>query len=290
MPVVLIGAHVSTAGGLAKAVARGAERNCDAIQIFNQSPRMWRPTNYGDEDFAAFREAFDASSMQSVVIHAIYLLNPASVDAELRRKSIDSLVHALRVGDAIGADGVVLHSGAAKGEPLDAALKRACGSLRTALDESDHCRLLLENTAGAQGLLGRDLHELAALIDGIGGDERLGVCIDSCHALASGYEIRTPEATTALVDELDALFGLERLRCLHVNDSKTPLGGNSDRHALIAEGEIGADGFRAFLSEPRFKGLPAFLETHGPKSDGAPPDAQLKLTRRLRDEGIAARG
>src|SRR5215469_3055127 len=150
---MLIGAHVSTAGGLDKAIERGTELGCESIQIFNQSPRMWRPTNYGEEDFAAFREAMDDSPVEAVIIHAVYLINCATKDKELRKKSLNSLAHALRIGDGIGAAGVVLHPGAQKGEPHGPSMKRASKVIKAALDETDSCRLLLEQTAGHQGLL-----------------------------------------------------------------------------------------------------------------------------------------
>jgi deoxyribonuclease IV len=236
---MLIGAHVSTQGGLTNAVERGVESESDAIQIFNQSPRMWRPTNYTDEDFAAFREGFGESRMEQVVIHAVYLINCASKDGEIRKKSIDSLTHALRVGDGIGADGVVLHAGSRKGEPQGASMKRAAKAIAKALANTDRCPILLENTAGTDGPLGRDFDELAGLVDLLDGDARIGICLDSCHLLASGFEIRTPEALGAVIEEFDQKVGLDRLRCLHLNDSKIPLGGNRDRHAALGEGEIG---------------------------------------------------
>ena len=285
---MLIGAHVSTAGGLAKTVERGVERECDAIQIFHQSPRAWRPTRYSSEDFAAFREAFDASPLETVVIHAVYLVNCASKDRTIRRKSIASLTHALRIGDEIGAAGVVLHAGARKGEPHDASMKRAAKAIAKAISDSERCPVLLENTAGTQGPLGRNFDELADLIELAGGDGRLGACLDCCHLLASGFEIRTPDALAAVVDEFDSKVGLRRLVCLHVNDSKIPLGGNRDRHALLTEGELGANGLATFLSEPRFESLPAFLET-GPEGEGGPDRKQVAIAKRLRKRGLRAR-
>src|SRR4051794_25096111 len=148
---MLIGAHVSTAGGLTRALERGVERDCDAIQIFHQSPRMWRPTAYGDDDFADFREAMDDSAIEAVVIHAVYLINCATKDRGIRRKSLTSLRQALRVGDGIGAAGVVLHAGARKGEPYKPSVKRAGKVISEALSDSDRCPLLLENTAGTHG-------------------------------------------------------------------------------------------------------------------------------------------
>jgi deoxyribonuclease-4 len=285
---VLIGAHVSTAGGLDKAVERGVDTRSDAIQVFNQSPRMWRPTRYTDEDFARARETLDGSPVESIAIHAVYLINCATADAELRKKSLASLTHAMRIGDGIGATGVVLHAGAAKGDPIDLALKRSVKVISEALKRTERCPLLLENTAGSKGLLGRDMRELAELIERAGGDERLGVCIDCCHLLASGYEIRDEAGLGAVVDELDELVGLERLRCLHVNDSAIPLAGNRDKHANLGEGELGRKGLSVFLSEPRFEGLPALIEVPGP--DGRGPDRrQVQIAKRLRRTGLKRR-
>ncbi len=284
---MLLGAHVSTAGGLTNAVERGVESRSDAIQIFNQSPRMWRPTRYSDEDMAGFRSAIDATRIELVVIHAVYLINCASKEREVRAKSIASLTHALRVGDGIGAAGVVLHAGARKGEPQGPSIKRAAKAIAAALSDSESCPVLLENTAGTQGPLGRDFDELAALIDQLGGDERAGICLDSCHLLASGFEIRTVEGLDGVIAEFDAKVGLARLRCLHLNDSKIPLGGNRDRHANLGTGEIGERGLAVFLSEPRFERLPTLIETGG--TDGAPGRADVELARKLRRRGTAAR-
>ncbi len=285
---MLIGAHVSTSGGLAKAVERGGELGCESIQIFNQSPRMWRPTKYGPDDFAAFREAMAASPVEAVVIHAVYLINCATKDTELRKKSLASLTHALRTGDGIGAAGVVLHPGAQKGEPLGPSIKRAAKVIAAALKDSEGCPLLLEQTAGHKGLLGRDFDQTAELIDLAGGGERLGLCLDSCHLFVQGYDVTDPASLAAIVDEADAKVGLERLRCLHVNDAAAPLGSCRDRHANIGKGEMGKQGLAAFLSEPRFEGLPATLETPGPNKKG-PDRKEVQTARRLRKAGLKQR-
>ncbi|MEA2427241.1 MAG: deoxyribonuclease [Thermoleophilaceae bacterium] len=279
---MLIGGHVSTSGGLVKAWERGVEFGCDAIQIFNQSPRMWRPTEYKDADIAEFRERMEGGPIKSVVIHAVYLINAASKDPEIRKKSLASLTQALHVGDAIGADGVVFHPGSTVGEPLDASMDRVGEAIRHVLAESESCPLLLEDTAGAGGTIGRDFGELARLIEMGGGGDRLGVCLDSCHMLASGYDIRTADKLTAVIDDCISVVGLERVRCLHVNDSQMPLGSNRDRHAILPDGELGTRGLSAFLSEPRFDDLPALLET---KLDAQ----QVQLARSLRKNGVAAR-
>jgi deoxyribonuclease IV len=285
---MLIGAHVSTAGGLVNAHARGVEIGADAIQVFNQSPRMWRPTRWKDDDVAAFGELMADGPIGSVVIHAVYLINCASKDPEIREKSIASLTHSLRMGDAIGADGVVLHPGSTVGEPHGEALVRVGDALREALAESDSCPLLLEDTAGAGNTLGRSFDELARLIELAGGHERLGLCLDSCHLLASGFDVRTADAIEKVMDDCVSIVGEDRLQCLHVNDSMTPLGSNRDRHAPLGDGEIGARGCGAFLSEPRFEGLPAIFE--GPGLDGkAPSGADIQRARDLRRNGLRAR-
>lgn len=279
---------MSTAGGLSKAVERGEERGCESIQIFNQSPRMWRPTKYGEEDFAAFREAMGDSKVEAVIIHAVYLINCASTDKELRKKSRESLTHALRIGDAIGAAGVVLHPGSQKDEPLGPSIKRAAKTIAGSLKETDSCRLLLEQTAGHKGLLARDFDQIADLIDGAGGDARLGLCLDSCHMFVQGYDITDEEHLAKVLDEADAKVGIDRLGAVHVNDAAVPLGSCRDRHANIGKGEMGKRGLAAFLSEPRFEGLPATLETPGPDKKGS-DKKEVTLAKRLRREGLKRR-
>jgi deoxyribonuclease IV len=285
---VLIGAHVSTAGGLPNAIERAVERGADSIQIFNQSPRAWRPPRYSEDDFAAFRETMDGSRVEAVVIHAVYLINCATQDHAMRKKSLASLSHALRVGDGIGAAGVVLHPGAQKGTQQAGAMRRAGKGIREAIAESGRCPLLLEQTAGHKGLLGRDFDEIARLIELAGSDGRLGLCLDSCHLFVQGFDISDEERLSAVLDEADAKVGLERLRCVHVNDAGAPLGSCRDRHANIGDGEMGRDGLAAFLSEPRFEGLPAALEVPGPDKRG-PDKREVDKAKRLRERGLQAR-
>lgn len=285
---MLIGAHVSTAGGLANAVDRGVERECDAIQIFHQSPRAWRPTKFAQADFDAFNEAFAASRLDSVVIHAVYLINTCSPDPEISSKSLASLTHALRLGDAIGAAGVVLHAGSRKQDPLADAVARSGALVREALAESERCPVLFENTAGTTGPLGRDFDELAMLVDAAGGGKRIGVCIDCCHLFASGFEVCEPDALGLVVDDLDRIVGLDRLHCLHINDSAVPFGANRDKHANVGEGEMGERGIATFLSEPRFEDLPALLETPGPHKQGSDL-AEIRRAKALRQSGLDGR-
>jgi deoxyribonuclease-4 len=285
---MLIGAHVSNAGGLDRAVERGVDRRCEAIQIFNQSPRMWRPTVFADEAIAAFREAMRASQIDAVLIHAVYLLNCASEDPDIRAKTLVSLTQSLRVGHAIGASGVVLHPGSAKtGDPAQA-VARAGATIAEALAESEHCPLHLENTAGAGGTLGRSIEELAALLEAAGGGERLGLCLDSCHLFASGFDIRTHAGMDAVCASIDKKIGIERVGSLHLNDSQTPLGGGRDRHANVGEGELGEAGCAAFLSAPALQGLPCVLETPGENRSG-PSREQVRLAVALYERGTRER-
>jgi deoxyribonuclease-4 len=286
---MLIGAHVSPAGGLPKAVERGAERGCRAIQIFNQSPRMWRPSTYSDDDVASFRQAMDASEIDAVMIHAVYLLNCASEDPDIREKSLASLTHSLRTGQRIGACGVVLHPGSAKTGHVGEAIARAGATIGQALAESEGCELHLENTAGAGGTLGRSFQELAQLIEAAGGEDRLGVCLDSCHLLASGYDIRTPEGMDEVLAQALAELGKGRVRSLHLNDSQTPLGSNRDKHANLGDGELGEAGCAAFLSTPALQDLPCVLETPGQDRSG-PDRAEVERAMALRELGMKRRG
>jgi len=287
---VLIGAHVSPAGGPAKAVERGTERGCRAIQIFNQNPRAWAPREYEPDAVAAYREAVEASGVDALLIHALYLINTASEDPDFRMKSLAALSASLRTGAALGAVGVVVHAGSAlkDGSAVGPALERAGATIAEALAESDGCALHLEDTAGAGGTLGRSFEELARMIELAGGDARLGVCLDSCHLFASGYDIRTPEGLGAVLDEFDRVIGLDRLGSLHVNDSATPLGSNRDRHANLGDGELGREGCAAFLSEPRFEGLACVMEGPGASGKGVEA-ADVAHAGALRDEGLAAR-
>jgi deoxyribonuclease IV len=285
---MLVGAHVSTSGGLPEAYRRAAERGCESMQIWGQSPRQWKPGRPKPADEDEFRELLASGPVKSVAIHAIYLINCASTDKDPRRKSRDSLVHALQLGDRIGAAGVVLHPGSAKGEPNAEALPRVAEVLRGALDESERCDLLLENTAGAGDTIGRTFEELGELIRLCRGRKRVGVCLDSCHLLASGFDIATADKLSGVIDDCERTVGDGRVRVLHVNDSKTPLGSNRDRHAPPGDGELGARGCAAFISEPRFEGLPGIFEGPGKAGKGAEKEDVDRL-KQLRRSGRQSR-
>jgi deoxyribonuclease-4 len=284
---MLIGAHVSPAGGLPKAIERGEALGCEAIQIFGSSPRQWAPLLRGEEEIEGFKEAMATSSVKAVVIHAIYLLNCASTDRSMRRKSLVSLTHSLRLGASIGARGVILHPGSAKTGRVPAAIVRAGRTIAAALADSEACPLLLENTAGAGGTLGRSIEELRELIEASGGGSRLGVCLDSAHLFASGYDIRSNAGMEEVLALVGRCVGIERVGALHLNDSQAGLGSNRDRHANVGEGELGDAGCAAFLAPDVFSELPCVLETAG---EGSGPTArEVARAVKLRREGLGHR-
>jgi len=276
---VLAGAHVSTAGGIHTAIDRAVERGADAVQLFTQSPRAWRPTNHPEENLTRFRERRAQEGIGAVVCHALYLINLATTDEAIWEKSRASLLHTVGVACAIEADGVVLHVGSHLGAGFEAGLERAVPALDEALGACEGPTwILLENSAGAGGTIGRSVDELAELVDRLDGHPRLGLCLDSCHLWVSGIDVTDPALLDSTLGEVDRRVGLERLRCLHVNDAAAPLGSNRDRHANVGAGLMG-EGLGVFLAHPGVQGLPAILETPGP--DGHGPDAAE--VQRLRD-------
>ena len=265
------GAHVSAAGGIDTAIDRIAAIGGDCVQVFTQSPRMWRPTNHSDEAIAAFRSKRAEHGIGGVVCHALYLCNLAAPDRTIHKKSITALQATVAAGNAIGADGVIFHVGSHLGAGLRAALTRTCKALAQILEACEgDTWLLIENSAGTGGTIGRSLEELQMLLDRLDGHPRLGLCLDSCHLFVSGVDVSKPDELDRLVEEVDERMGLDRLRVLHVNDSAAPLGSNRDRHANIGEGLIGEE-LGVFLAHPRLQGLPALLEVPG--HDGHGPDA-----------------
>jgi deoxyribonuclease-4 len=274
---VLFGGHCS--GGVKKALDRAAEMGFDAVQLFAQSPRAWRFPEHDPDDLAHFRERRAETGQRAVLVHALYLLNLASPDDELYGKSVETLRKTVEAACAIEADAVVFHVGSHLGAGLDAGLERVVDALRQVLELcSDTTWLLVENTAGAGGTIGRSVDELALLFERLDGHPRLGLCLDSCHLFASGYDVTDESALGALLGEVDGAIGLDRLRALHVNDSQAPLGSNRDRHANILEGLMG-EKLGAFLAHTRLQGLPAVLEVPG--EDGHGPNAEE--VRKLRE-------
>ena len=268
---MLFGAHVSSAGGISSSIGRGEALGCDAVQVFTQSPRMWRPTNHSADEVARFRELRAEAGILSVVCHALYLVNLASPDAEIYRKSVAAMRATLETAAAIGAEGVVFHIGSHLGSGLEPALDRVVPALQELLElTTDDLWLLMENSAGAGGTIGRSTDELAAVDAALDHHPRLGLCLDSCHWYVSGVDVTDAGVLDAALADLDDQIGLDRLRCLHVNDTKAELGSNRDRHESVGLGLMG-DGLGTFLAHPAFQKLPAILETPGP--DGHGPDA-----------------
>lgn len=281
-----IGAHVNSSGGVWKAIANGVDIGCEAIQIFAGSPRTWAPTVYKDKDAERFREARDASPIRYVVIHTIYLINLASERADFYEKSVTSLVGAVAAAEQLGADAIVTHIGSHQGAGFEAGLERVRAALLRTLDESEgsNVRILLENTAGAGGTMGVSFDELGAMIAAAGGHPRLGLCLDTAHLFEAGLDLRTAAGLGEALARLDVACGLDRLGMLHLNDSKTPMGSNRDRHENIGEGEIGLEGFRAIVASPALADLPGILEVPGFDGDG--PDSFN--VQRLRDLATGA--
>ena len=274
---MLLGGHCS--GGIKKALENAHAFGMDSVQLFAQSPRTWRFPDHDPADLEAFRARREELGIGAVAIHAVYLLNLASTKADFYEKSVDTLSKTVDAACAIGAEAVVFHVGSHQGAGFDAGLERVVPALAQALGRCDDTTwLCMENTAGAGDTIGRSLEELAALYEALDHHPRLGVCLDSCHLFASGYDVTDPDALDEVVTQLDALIGLDRLRVLHVNDSKTPLGSNRDRHDNIGEGLIG-EGLGVFLAHPRLQGLPAVLEVPG--KDGKGPNAEE--IRKLRE-------
>jgi deoxyribonuclease IV len=280
---VLFGAHVSSAGGISNAIDRIEAIGGNAVQIFTQSPRMWKPTAHAPEELERFRKRRTKARVKHVACHALYLVNLASRDPEIRSKSFDALCATMETARAIEADAVVFHVGSHLGYGFAEAVEIVGAELRELLQlTTDRLWLCLENTAGAGGTIGRSVDELAVLFDALDGHARLGLCLDSCHWWASGVDVTDAVALEDALGELDARIGLDRIRLLHVNDSKTQLGSNRDRHEVVAEGVLG-DGLATFLGHPAFRDLPAVLETW-PRPGGLRPD-DIDLLRDLYRRG-----
>ena len=269
-----MGAHCS--GGVKGALDRAVEIGADAVQLFTQSPRTWRAPAPDPETYERFRDRRRETGIGSVLCHAVYLVNLAAPDDTVYEKSVSTLASTVDIACAIEAEGVVFHVGSHLGAGLDVGIDRVEAALRTALDRcSDTTWLLMENSAGAGGTIGRSVAELKLLHERLDGHPRLGVCLDSCHLYVSGCDVTDRAALDAMLEELDKGIGLDRLRALHVNDAKSALGSNSDRHDNVLDGLMG-EKLGVFLGHPAFQDLPAILEVPG--ADGRGPDAE-QMTR-----------
>ena len=278
MPV--LGAHVDSSGGLHLAFERAKAMGADAIQVHPTPPGFWGSPKLDETRIATFKDAAAKHGNPPFYFHAVYLINLAGDDATLRQRSESTLTGYMRAADELGISGVIFHTGSHKGAGFEARLPTILGHLKNVLERADpkHSRLLIENNAGLGGCVGARFEEIQEMLAALN-DERVGVAFDTCHAFASGYDERTPAAVAKTIDELDRVVGLRRVEVVHCNDSVTGLGSNRDRHANIGAGQIGEDGFRALLHEPRLARLPFILEVPGA---GQGPDAeQLAVLRRL---------
>jgi deoxyribonuclease-4 len=273
-----IGAHLSSAGGIHTAVDRAEAIGAESLQVFTQSPRAWRPTNHDPATFDTFRERREEVGLGGVLCHALYLCNFAATDDAIYEKSVTALRTTMEVACAIGADGVVFHVGSHLGAGFDKGLERVLPAVEQVLELcSDTTWLLMENSAGAGGTIGRSVEELATIYERLDRHPRLGVCLDSCHLYVSGVDVTDRAQLDALLEEVDDAIGLDRLRALHVNDSAAPLGSNRDRHANIGDGLLGEE-LGVFLGHPRLQGLPAVLEVEGKDKKG-PDKEQIDLAK-----------
>jgi deoxyribonuclease-4 len=259
----LLGTHVSVAGGLPLAVARAEALGCAAFQIFSRNANRWAAPPLDPVGVHAFRTARDRCEMATAVSHGSYLVNLAAPAGSLRDQSVAALADELARAETLGLLGVVLHPGSGGEAPEEIALERAGDALRTVLKSTTRSptMILLEHTAGQGRSVGHRFEHLAALIGSVDGSPRVGVCLDTCHLLAAGYDIATANGYRRTFDDFDRMVGLDRLRVFHVNDSKKPCGSRVDRHAHIGEGHVGIDGFARLLNDRRFERLPMLLET-----------------------------
>ncbi len=262
MPHRFLGAHLSTAKGLHQAVRDGHAMGCGAVQVFTSSPRMWKGGAADPKKAAALAQAVEECGRPVLVSHDTYLVNLAHPEEATREKSRQCLTEEMQRSGAYGIPYVVSHIAAALGQEPEVARARAAEGIRRALDESpEGVTLLMETTAGQGSAMNRSFEELAWFVEALGGDSRLGVCLDTCHVFAAGYDLRTPEAYATTMARFDATVGLERLKVVHLNDSQKGLGSKVDRHANLGAGQIGLEAFRTLVNDPRLADRPIVLET-----------------------------
>lgn len=274
------GVHASIAGGLEKSLERAHALGCTTLQIFSHSPRGWAVQERGEEEFHAFRTLREEYGLSPVFIHTSYLINLASRDSKLLEKSVEMVAFELTIADAIGAEYVVLHTGSAADDAPAAARRRAIRALGEIRARGAwESRILLENTAGERGDITSTVDDLAEIMSAAEGGLIGGVCIDTCHAFAAGHDLRSDEGIAAFAGRIELLVGLDRVRMVHLNDSKGDLGDGIDRHEHIGRGRIGLQGLGRFLAHPGFARIPLILET--PKKTDADDRRNLKTLRRL---------
>lgn len=280
-----LGAHVSVAGGLDNAFARGLESHCTALQIFTKNANRWQGKPISNDDAIAFQQAWQKSGIGPVIAHNAYLINLASPKQDVWEKSKAALRDELLRCAQLGITGLVMHPGAHLGTGMETGVERIRKAFREILPETPpEVRLLLENTAGQGTYLGGDFAHLAALLEGFD-ENRFGVCFDTCHAHTAGYDLSTSESYTEVMAEFDRLVGLEQIKAFHLNDCLKPCGSHVDRHTHIGQGTIGRTGFACLMQDQRFSAIPMLLET--PKGDDGEMDrVNLALLRELAGERL----
>lgn len=300
MEKLRIGAHVSVAGGVARAVARAVAHGCESLQIFTKNANQWAARPLDRDDVRRFRQGIDESGIHPAVSHASYLINLATTDPVLREQSIAALLDELDRAAALGLLGVVIHPGTCTAGDEADALRLVAEAIRRAFRARPRQRVkvLLEHTAGQGRTLGYRFEHMAAIITHLGGPARVGVCLDTCHLVASGYDIVSENGYRDTFESFDRLVGLDRLHVFHANDSKRPCGSRVDRHEHIGQGCLGLEPFRRILHDARFAGLPMLIETekaHRTTRPGAvvvdPYDSRnLDTLRRLRGDSWIRHG
>ncbi len=278
-----MGAHVSISGSLDLAIDRAMAIGCECLQIFYGSPRQWRQITYPDDALVRFVTKRRATPLDPLVAHGAYLVNLAAPNREYRRKSIDSLLATVRGIERLEGLGAVTHLGSRMGTRRSAALRRVAASVRAVLDDTTRAMVLLENSAGSGGHLGADFEDLREVLDHLNQDPRVGICLDTAHLYAAGWDLRTRAGVAAMVAAFNGAVGWEHVRLLHLNDSKGTLGSRLDRHENIGEGWIGPDGFRALVTHPRLRALPGIIETPGFDRKG-PDRKNIARLKRLRGD------
>ncbi|MCB9852477.1 MAG: deoxyribonuclease IV [Phycisphaerales bacterium] len=275
------GSHLSVAGGFENAFHEGVDVGCDCLQIFVKNQRQWSAKPITDEQIAAYKQAESKTGIGPVVAHASYLLNLASPEAANREKSIKALIDELERCEALGVVGLVLHPGAHMGDGEAKAIKRISASLNKAhtATKGFKCRVLLESTAGQGTTIGHEVEHLGQIIDGVKQGDRLGICLDTCHLFAAGYDLRDSDAYEAMMQAMDASFGVDRIACIHMNDSKFDLGSRKDRHEHIGEGFIGRKGFVNVVNDARLADVPRILETEKGDDDKGRPYDKVNLDK-----------
>lgn len=276
------GTHASAAGGVDKALQRAVDVGATSCQIFSKNERQWRAKPLDPAVVERFREERERTGIAQMISHASYLINLASPKEDLIEKSVGGFMDELERAHTLGLQGVVLHPGAHTGSGVDAGIAKIAQSLNRIHDELPHITslTLLETTAGQGTALGRSFEEIASIIDQVEAKDRVGVCLDTCHIFAAGYDIRTADGYQEVMDAFDRVIGIDKLRAIHLNDSKMPFASNKDRHEHIGEGEIGVEGFRALVNDTRLSGIPGVLETEK-DADGDYDRKNLALLRGL---------